>query len=84
MQKNCYINFQLYLRVTDGLSQKATKLTIFVDEEGNYIDEWFCDGVEYDYSGFDSQEFPRYTTATEKFFVIKYNGEIIVDRKMGL
>ena len=56
----------------------------WIDEEGNYIDEWFCDGVEYDYSGFDSQEFPRYTTATEKFFVIKYNGEIIVDRKMGL
>lgn len=64
--------------------QKAIKLTIFVDEEGNYIDEWFYDGVEYDSSGFGFQEFPDYTTATEKFFVIKYNGEIIVDKEIGL
>lgn len=76
-----------HIRQTGGqLSrrQKATKFTVFVDEEGNYINEWFCDGVEYNSSGLDFQEFPRYTTATEKFFVIKYNDEIIVDRKMGL
>lgn len=66
-----------------GTSYKYNKFCLYEDRNGNYINEWFWREIVYgDSMGTGLKEFPSYTTANEKLFVVKYNNKIIADRKM--
>lgn len=59
----------------------ATRLAVFVDNEGNYINKWIYDGVIPYYRGLGLQEFPDNVSIDENIYIIKYNGKILVDTK---